>query len=269
MNRRLAALAALAALSLLAAGCLATQQQEIQMGASYAAEINSKLPLVHDPDVNAYLNRLGDSLARVADARNLEWHFYVVDSKEVNAFAVPGGYVYVNRGLIERFNKMDQLASVLGHEIGHVTQRHSIKQQAKAQGTSLGVTLGCVLTGICNAPGVGGLVNVGAGAMMAGFSRSDEAEADRVGLDYVVRAGIDPRGMPETFEILMAERKERPEGLESFFLTHPLEEDRIRQARALIAQIPADRLVGLTEDSRAFQAFKARVKALPPSPASK
>lgn len=257
----------LAAVSLLAAGCLATQQQEIQMGASYAAEINSKLPLVRDPEVNAYINRLGDSLARVADSRNLEWHFYVVDNKDVNAFAVPGGYIYVNRGLIERFTKMDELASVLGHEIGHVTQRHSIKQQAKAQGTSLGVTLGCVLTGVCNTPGVGGLVNVGAGAMMAGFSRGDEAEADRVGLDYVVRAGIDPRGMVETFEILLAERKARPEGLESFFTTHPLEEDRIAQARALIARIPSERLVGLTEDSRAFQQFKARVKALPPSPA--
>ena len=250
----------------LAAGCLATQQQEVQMGAGYAAEINSKLPLVRDPEINAYVNRLGDSLARVADARGLEWHFYVVDAKDVNAFAVPGGYIYVNRGLIERFTKMDQLASVLGHEIGHVTQRHSIKQQQKATGASLGITLGCVLTGACNNAAVGSLVNVGAGAMMAGFSRGDEAEADRVGLDYVVRAGIDPRGMPETFEILMAERRAKPEGVESFFATHPLEEDRIRAAREMIARIPASRLVGLTEDSRAFQVFKARVQALPPSP---
>ncbi|MBI2795891.1 MAG: M48 family metalloprotease [Gemmatimonadetes bacterium] len=266
-TRRLALLPP-AVVLVLAAGCLATQQQEVQMGAGYAAEINSKLPIVRDPEISAYVNRLGDSLARLADSRGLEWHFYVVDAKEVNAFAVPGGYIYVNRGLIERFTKMDQLAGVLGHEIGHVTQRHTIKQQQKATGASLGITLGCVLTGACNNPAVGSLVNVGAGAMMAGFSRDDEAEADRVGLDYVVRAGIDPRGMPETFEILMAERKAKPEGVASFFRTHPLEEDRIREARALIAKVPADRLVGLTEDSRAFQQFKARVKALPPSPAS-
>ena len=248
------------------AGCLATQQQEVQMGASYASEINAKLPLVRDPEINAYINRLGDSLARVADSRGLEWHFYVVDAKEVNAFAVPGGYIYVNRGLIERFTKMSQLAGVIGHEIGHVTLRHSLKQQQKATGTSLGITLGCVLTQACGNAAVGSLVNVGAGAMMAGFSRDDEAESDRVGIDYVVRAGIDPRGMPETFEILMAERKAKPEGVASFFATHPLEEDRIRAARALIARIPPDRLVGLTDDSRAFQQFQARVKALPPSP---
>ena len=251
------------------AGCLATTQEEVQLGAGYANEINSKLPIVRDPEVTAYINRLGDSLAKVADTRNLQWHFYVVDSKEVNAFAVPGGHVYVNRGLIERFNRLDELATVLGHEIGHVTQRHTMKQQQKAQGIGLGATLGCVLTNVCNTPGVGSVVNLGAGALMAGFSRSDEAESDRVGIAYAVRAGIDPRGMISTFEILMAERKEKPDGLEAMFLTHPLEEERIQQAREIIAQIPASTLAGLTRDTPAFQRFKARIKSLPPSPAAK
>ncbi|MBI3789446.1 MAG: M48 family metalloprotease [Gemmatimonadetes bacterium] len=256
-------------LAVLLTGCLASTQEEVQLGASYAQQINAKLPIVQDPEVTAYVNRLGDSLAKVADTRGLQWHFYVVDSKEVNAFAVPGGYVYVNRGLIERLGKMDELATVLGHEIGHVTQRHTMKQQQKGQAVGIGATLGCVLTRICNTPGAGDLVNLGAGALMAGFSREDEAESDRVGIAYALRAGIDPRGMIRTFEILLAERKEKPEGLEAMFQTHPLEESRIQQAREIIAQIPASQMVGLTEDTPAFQRFKARVKSLPPSPAGK
>ena len=263
--RRLSPLVLLFSASL--AGCIASTQEEVQLGASYAAQINAKLPLVQDPEVNAYINRLGDSLAKVADTRNLQWHFYVVDSKEVNAFAVPGGYVYVNRGLIERFTKLDELATTMGHEIGHVTQRHTMKQQQKSQGIGIGTTLACVLTRVCSAPGVGDLVNIGAGAVMAGFSREDEAESDRMGIAFALRAGIDPRGMINTFEILLAERKAKPDGLDAMFMTHPLEESRIQQAKEVIAQIPAAQMVGLTEDTPAFQRFKAKVKSLPPSPA--
>src|SRR5512140_2290669 len=113
---------------LFAAACAVSTQQEVDMGAGYATQIAKELPLVQDPEVNRYITLLGDSLARVADQRNLDWHFTVVDSREVNAFAVPGGYIYVNRGLIERATSMSQVAGVIGHEIGHVTRRHSIKQ---------------------------------------------------------------------------------------------------------------------------------------------
>src|ERR687887_766677 len=134
-----------AGLALSTAACATVStQQEVQMGADYSRQINSQLPIVQDPEINRYINVLGDSIAKLSDDRNLDWHFYVVDSKEVNAFAVPGGFVYVNRGLIERADKLDQPAGVLGHEIGHVTQRHSIKQMEKAQTANIGVTLACV-----------------------------------------------------------------------------------------------------------------------------
>src|SRR5438105_10737783 len=100
-------------LAVTAAGCSVSTQQEVAMGAQYSQQINAQLPIVNDPEVNRYINVLGDSIARLADSRNLDWHFFVVDSKEVNAFAVPGGFVYVNRGLIERTIKMDQLDGVL------------------------------------------------------------------------------------------------------------------------------------------------------------
>src|SRR5215212_10170783 len=130
---------AIAALPLLVGACAVSTQQEVQMGQSYAHQINAQLPIVADPEINRYINVLGDSLARLSDDRNLDWHFYVVDSKEVNAFAVPGGFVYVNRGLIERADNLSELAGVVGHEIGHVTQRHSIKQMEKAQTANVGV----------------------------------------------------------------------------------------------------------------------------------
>ena len=121
-----------AALAATLTGCLASTQQEVELGQQYAAQLNQQLPLVRDAEVNRYINVLGDSIAGVADDRGLDYTFYVVDSPEINAFAVPGGFIYVNRGLIERSENLAQLAGVLGHEIGHVTERHSMEQMRSA-----------------------------------------------------------------------------------------------------------------------------------------
>jgi predicted Zn-dependent protease len=265
MKRIMAAVALTGTLT----ACGVSTQQEVQLGQEYSQQIAQQLPIVQDPEINRYINVLGDSIARVADNRNLEWHFYVVDSKEVNAFAVPGGFVYINRGLIERATAMDQVAGVLGHEIGHVTQRHSVKQMQQQQGANIGVTLACVLTRVCNNQAAGAAINVAGGAIFARFSRQDEAEADEVGVQYVTRAGIDPRGIPQMFEILMAERQSRPAGVEAWFLTHPLEEDRITATQADIAKIDPAILRGLAKNSTNFKQFQARVAALPPSPQPK
>ena len=255
-----------AALTLTLGACGISQQQEVQMGAQYAAQIDEQLPLVTDPEVNRYVNVLGDSLARLADSRDLDWTFRVVDASEVNAFAVPGGFIYINRGLLERTQNMSQVAGVLGHEIAHVTERHSVKQMQKAQGANIGVTLACILTNVCGGQAAGTLINVAGTAVFARFSRQDEAEADREGVRNVVRAGIHPEGIPEMFEILMAERQSNPSGLEAWFLTHPLEEDRVRATRAQIQQIDPAILRQLRKDSPNFQAFRNRVTSLPPSP---
>ena len=255
-----------AAFTLTLGGCGVSTQQEVQMGQQYSQQINSQLPIVRDPEINRYINVLGDSIARVADNRNLDWSFYVVDSKEVNAFAVPGGFIYINRGLIERATQMDQVAGVLGHEIGHVTQRHSVQQMQKAQQANIGVTLACVLTRVCESQAAGAAINVAGGALFARFSRQDETEADQVGVQYVTRAGINPRGIPKMFEILMQERQSRPAGVEAWFLTHPLEEDRIAATQAMINKIDPAILRGLASQSANFRQFQARVAALPPSP---
>jgi len=246
--------------------CGISQQQEVQMGQEYAQQINAQLPIVQDPELNRYINVLGDSIAGLTSRKDLDWHFYIVDSKEVNAFAVPGGYVYVNRGLIERSDKMDEVAGVLGHEIGHVLRRHTIKQMQKGQAANVGITLACVLTGVCNNQAAGAAIQIGGGALFARFSRQDEAEADQEGFNNVLRAGISPEGMVSMFRKLLEERKTRPAGVEAWFLTHPLEEDRITAIQARINQLPPNTLASLGTDTRNFHTFKARLTSLPPSP---
>ena len=246
--------------------CGISQQQEVQMGQESAQQINAQLPIIQDPELNRYINVLGDSIARLTRRRDLDWHFFIVDAQEVNAFAVPGGFVYVNRGLVERADQMDELAGVLGHEIGHVLRRHTIKQMEKAQGANIGVTLACILTSICNSQIAGAAINIAGGAVFARFSRQDEAEADAEGFDNVVRAGISPVGMVTMFQKLLAERRTRPGAVESWFITHPLEEDRIQAIQAKINQLPRSTLASLGTDTRNFHSFKARIQSLPPSP---
>src|SRR5689334_19188721 len=254
------------ALSFCVIGCGISQQQEVQMGQEYAQQINAQLPIVQDPELNRYINVLGDSIAGLTSRKDLDWHFFIVDAKEVNAFAVPGGFVYVNRGLIQRADQMDELAGVLGHEIGHVVRRHTVKQMEKAQGANIGVTLACVLTSICNSQAAGAAINIAGGAVFAKFSRQDEAEADAEGVKNTVRAGISPVGMVTMFRKLLEERKTRPGAVESWFLTHPLEEDRITAVQSMINAIPPNQLAQLGTDTRNFHAFKTRIQSLPPSP---
>jgi predicted Zn-dependent protease len=258
---------AVLALAVTLTACSVSTQQEIDMGTQYAQQINAQLPIINDPEANRYINVLGDSIAKLTSRADIpDWHFFLVDSKEVNAFAVPGGFIYVNRGLIERTQRMDQLAGVLGHEIGHVVRRHSIKQMQQQQGANIGVTLACILTRICDTQASQAAIQVGGTALFAKFSRSDEAEADAEGIKNVVRAGISPNGIPEMFEILLQERQSNPSAVEGWFSTHPMEEDRIAATKAQIAQISPAILRTLRTDSPQYQTFKKRIQSLPPSP---
>ena len=252
-----------------AMACAISHQQEVQMGAGYATQINAQLPILSDGQVNSYVTALGNKLASVTDTRGLAWHFAVVDSKEVNAFAVPGGWVYVNRGLIARAVTMDELAGVIGHEIAHVTQRHTVQQMQQSQQVNGGLVALCTLTKVCDSGAGQAAIGVGGSALFASFSRQDEAEADNEGVKTVVKAGIDPQGLPKMFRILLAERRTNPSAVDAFFATHPLEESRISATSSQIAAYPAAQLRGLTVDNTAFQQMKRRLASLPPSPPPK
>ena len=257
-------------LSTTLAACGVSTQQEVQMGAEYSAQINQQLPIVQDAEINRYINVLGDSISHLADDRGLDYTFYIVNANEVNAFAVPGGFIYVNRGLIDRTQNLSQLAGVLGHEIGHVVRRHSVKQMEKAQGANVGIVLGCTLLGICESQAAQAAIQVGGSALFAKFSRDDERQADVDGIKNVVRAGIHPKGIPEMFQILLNERSRNSSAVEGWFATHPGEEERMRETEAMIATIDPAILRTLTVNTNAYNSFKARVRSLPaPSTATR
>ena len=159
---KISAAALWALLPLALAGCVPATQEEVAMGNSYAQQIERELPIIRDPDIVRYINVLGDSIARVSDDRSLTWRFSVVDQAEINAFAVPGGHIYVYRGLIEKMTNMSELAGVLGHEIAHVTQRHGMQQMAKAQRANIGMTGLCLFVPSACQGVAGAVVQVGA-----------------------------------------------------------------------------------------------------------
>lgn len=244
-----------------------TTQQEVQAGAEYANEINRQLPLLRDGQANQYINELGRSIARNADQRGIQYTFYIVNSDVVNAFAIPGGHVYVNRGLIERSNNMSELAGVLGHEIGHVVERHAVERLQRAQNanTMLGVLYGVLLRrnpGTVEQAGI----QIGGNAVFAGYSRDAEREADRVAVTYLTRSGISPQGMVSMFQQLMQQQRSAPSKVESWFATHPLSQERIANTQANINATPGATSASLSRDTRAFQNFRARVRSLSPQP---
>lgn len=248
------------------AACDVSDDDERALGADYSRQINDQVPLVTDARVTGYVSALGRQIAQRTSRGNLEWQFFVVNSHDVNAFALPGGFIYVNRGLIERSATLDHLAGVLGHEIGHVVERHSVEQMKKATGTNIGLTVLCSVTSICEGALGQVAVNMAGSALLAKYSRADEAEADSQAVVNVIAAGISPRGIPEFFRVLMSERKRDPNLLDNFFASHPLEESRVQRTQELIEALGAGRVGGLPRDDQGFQRFRAIVAALPPPP---
>lgn len=260
-RRRLATLGLAALLPLAVAACV-DESEEVALGRQTAEQLDAQLPLVDDAAIAGYLTTLGDELAGHSGRPGLEWRFRVVDSDEVNAFAVPGGWIYVNRGLIERTERLSQLMGVLAHEVGHVALRHSAEQMEKQTRTSAGVGVVCALTGWCEGGAAQVAIQLAGNAWFARHSREAEAEADSFAVETLVAAGYDPAGVAEFFERLLAERRARPVGVEQWFASHPLEEARVTAARAHVGRYAPAALEGLAGDTPEFQAFRARVAAM-------
>jgi predicted Zn-dependent protease len=248
------------------AACGISTQQEQQIGQQYSAEINSQLPIVDQAAANRYINDLGNRIARQG-ARQIGYRFYIVNSDVVNAFAVPGGYVYVNRGLVEATDNLSELAGVLAHEIGHVEERHSVEQMEKLQGANLGLNLAYILLGRAPSGLESAAINVGGGLYFASHSRQAENEADAVAVSLLVNAGINPQGLVTFFNELIAERNRRPSQLEQWFSTHPTTEDRVQNVERMIAQLPASQARGGQTNTADFQSFKSALSRYPAPPA--
>ncbi len=248
-----------------ACGSISTQQEQ-QLGADYAAQINRELPIVQDAQLNSYINNLGRQIAAAGD-RHLPYQFFIVNAEAVNAFAVPGGYIYVNRGLVERADNMSELAGVLAHEIGHVEERHSIEQMERVQSANLGLNLAYILLGRAPSGVEQAAIGVGGNLVFARYSRGAEDEADAVAIPLLMNAGINPRGLLTFFDELIAEQQRSPSALEAWFSTHPTTQERIAATQARVNQIPASQLNRLQTNSQAFETFQARMRRYQAPPA--
>ena len=223
--------------------------QEWQLGDQMAAQVAQQMRVTTDP----YVTSVGERLHAQTPLANRPFHFYVVDDPSVNAFAIPGGHVYVNRGLIAQADHANMLAGVMAHEISHVVARHVIKQAEQTQTIS---AIGSILLGQ-NPNALSFLVaNIAAGGAMARFSRADEKQADDMGLDLMSRAGYDPHGMLDMFQKLLALDKGGNSSVSKFFADHPGTTDRINDISARIAKM--GRTGGIVDDP-AYQDAKRRM----------
>lgn len=216
--------------------CEISAAEEKAMGDAYAASIRQQLSVTTDAALTSRVEVLARRLAVASGADAREWRYYVVDDTLVNAFAVPGGHIFVFRGLLERARTDAEVAGVLGHEIAHVVLRHSVDQLKKRQKANILVTMFCWATGACESTVAQVAIGLGGEALFAKHSRDDERQADSAAVEYLVNAGIDPRGVPDMFRRLMEARRANPSAVESWFSTHPLEEERIARTEALVAR---------------------------------
>ncbi len=244
--------AALAGLALAAAACsvnpatgerqlaLIGQGQEIELGRQADREIAAAMGLYPDERVQGYVAQLGRGLAQRAERPDLPWTFRVLDDPVVNAFALPGGFIYVTRGLMTHLDSEAQLAAVLGHEIGHVTARHSVERLSKQQLAGLGLAVGMVLEPELR--NYGDLAQVGLGLLFLKYSRDDERQADQLGLRYIDAAAYDPRQMVEVFDVLRRVGARQGDGgrVPGWLATHPTPENRIAEVSAVVAKLPGD-----------------------------
>ena len=218
---------------------LISEQQEIEMGREYDQQIQQQLGLYRDPKLQDYVNRIGQRLAAASERPNLPWTFRVIDDPVVNAFAIPGGHVYVTRGLMTHLTSEAELASVIGHEIGHVTARHSVEQMSKQQLAQIGLLAGMIVS-----PTVaqyGDLAAQGLQVMFLKYSRDDERQADGLGLRYMYQQNYDPREMPRVFETLRRVSQSQGSGrIPGWLSTHPTEEERIRTISGQVARLGPD-----------------------------
>jgi predicted Zn-dependent protease len=238
---------------------LISVEQEIQIGKQAQAQMRKDVPALHDASVSAYINDVATRLVRVAPGPKYPYSFTVANTREINAFALPGGSVWIHRGVLQVATNESQVAGVLAHEIAHVARRHSAEQVTRVAIANWGLgVLGAMLgnTGGASAAQVAGSL-LASGAFLK-FSRDEEREADKVGLVLLAKAGWDARGMIELFDILRREEGRDPGAVESFFSSHPSPQERIDDLRAGVAKHRSGR-----RDTPRFQEIKRRLLRSP------
>jgi len=250
------------ALALLLAGCarnpatgerelmLVSESQEIEMGRQYDTEVISSIGLYSDPALQTYIQALGTRLAATSERPGLPWTFRVVDDPAVNAFALPGGFIYVTRGILAHMTSEAQLATVVGHEIGHVTARHTAHEMSRQQVASLGLAIGSIASS--QIAKYAGAANQALGVLFLKFSRDNENQADELGVRYSSRAKYDSRQMVNVMQMLDRIEVQGSGRLPEWLATHPNPGNRVEHINAVIARMQTD-FAGATVNRDAFE----------------
>ena len=217
---------------------IVSESQEISIGQQSHQEIIRQFGVYDEkPELNRLVEQTGQRLAAASERPHLPWHFTVLDSPMVNAMALPGGYIYITRGMLENINSDDELAGVLGHEIAHVTARHSAQQISRQQLAQFGMVLGAVLAGPEAVQQYGQFAEIGLGLLFQRYSRAHETEADLLGTGYLARTNFNPVGAERMLMTLQRLNKNPASGIDRYFLSHPDPAKRVKDVRAKVAEL--------------------------------
>ena len=234
-------------------------ESEIRMGKQYAQQVEASVKLIQDPVITEYVNRVGQNLVRNSDAQ-VPFTIKVIDSDEINAMALPGGFFYVNSGLILAADEEAELAGVMAHEIAHVAARHITRQMTRGNWANIG-TIPLIFVGGGIGYAVRSAAGIGLPMTFVTFQRGFEAEADYLGLQYMYKTGYDPQAFISFFEKVQAQEKKKPGTLAKAFSTHPQTPDRISKSQEEISKILPAR-AEYTVTTSEFDQVKARLAAL-------
>ena len=237
-------------------------EEEIEIGRAAQEQMRKQVPELTDATVVGYVRDIGRHMVRVAPGAKYPYSFAVANLPEINAFALPGGPVWIHRGVLSRAANESQMASVLAHEIAHVAQRHGADRLTQGMVAQWGLgLLGALLGNVGGAGTAQAAASLLTGGVILKFSRREEQEADEVGMTILTRSGWDGRGMVEMFELLQRQASREQSTANEFLSSHPSTENRIK---TLSAQLSKRR--GGTRDSARFRSVKARLARLPSPP---
>ena len=214
-----------------------SRDKEAAIGRQLSLEVEQQAKLVEDPVINEYVNRVGQNVVLHSDAK-IPFTIKVIDSDEVNAFALPGGFFYVNKGLILAADNEAEIAGVMAHEIAHVAARHAMENAGKGQFIGYGILAGLIFAGPIAGTILQNTAGLGQALAFFKFSRGAEEEADKLGVQYLYAAGYDPTAMSTMFEKLASQNKKKPGTLSKLFSSHPQSIDRRDDSLALVARFP-------------------------------
>jgi predicted Zn-dependent protease len=244
-----------------------SEDSEISIGRTNHPKIIAQFGQYEDEALQAYVQEVGDRLANVSHRKDLTYRFTVLDSPVINAFALPGGYIYITRGLMAYLNSEAELAAVLGHEIGHVTARHGVRQQSAAQAANLGYTIGAILFPELTAAPSQDMFNILGGALLSGYGREHELQSDELGAEYLARSGYDSKAMldvirvlkdQEIFAVEQAKQQGREvNGYHGLFASHPDNDTRLYEAVT-----SADKYVQAQDDKTARPEYLSHINGM-------